>query len=81
VTVFEASNTELKEFFLCVSGATLSEVMKEHCDHPPATIAHWKKNQGVFYGEVESLPDERLAREFLEQYRGILARTGWKVLP
>lgn len=80
MTVFEASNTELKEFFLCVSGASLSEVIKEQCDRPPTAIAHWKKADGVFYAQVETFPDEASAIAFLKEYRATLARTGWKVL-
>jgi len=80
MTVFEASNTELKEFFLCVSEKSLSEIVIEHCERPPAVVAHWKKTDGVFYAEVEALQDEASATAFLKEYRGTLERTGWKVL-
>lgn len=80
MTVYEASNTELKEFYLCVSGKTLSEVIREQCDRPPSAIAHWKQPQGVFYAEVEQFASEAEAIAFLQQYRGTVARTGWKVL-
>ncbi len=80
MTVFEASNTELKEFYVCASGASLSEVIKEQCDRPPAAVAHWKKTDGVFYAQVESFPDEAAAKAFLIEYRVTLLRTGWKVL-
>jgi len=80
VTVFEASNTELKEFYLCVSGATLSEMIAEQCARPPAAIAHWKTTDGVFFAAVESFPDEAAARAFLKEYRVTLQRTGWEIL-
>lgn len=81
MTVFEISNSELKEFYLCVSDRAMGELMRGHCEQPPEAIAHWKKNQGVLYNEVEVLPDEKAAKAFLQQYRAVLARTGWKVLP
>lgn len=80
MTVFEASNTELKEFYLCVSGASISEVIREQCDRPPTAIAHWQKAHGVFYAQVETFSDEGAARAFLKEYRSTLLRTGWKVL-
>lgn len=80
MTVFEASNTELKEFYLCVSDAALSEVIAEQCARPPAAIAHWKKDDGVFYAAVESFSDEAAARAFLKAYRATLQRTGWEIL-
>lgn len=80
MTVYEASNTERKEFYLCVSGKTLSEVIREQCERPPTAIAHWKPTDGVFYAQVEQFGSEAEALAFLQQYRGTVARTGWKVL-
>lgn len=80
MTVYEASNTELKEFYICVSGATLSEIIREQCDRPPTAIAHWKKADGVFYSQVETFRDENAARSFLKEYRATLMRTGWRIL-
>lgn len=80
MTVFEVSNDELKEFYLCASALPLAELMREHCDRPPTAIAHWKKAQGVFYGEVQRFPDAAQASEFMGKYKEVLGRTGWKVL-
>lgn len=80
MTVFEASNDTLKEFYLFVAPRALEAVMSDHCRRPPREIAHWRKGQAIFYTEVEVLPDVKLAWEFLEKYVGILERTGWKVL-
>jgi hypothetical protein len=80
VTVFEASNDTLKEFYLFVSARSLGAVLRAHCARPPREIAHWRKSQAIFYAEVEIFPDEELAWEFLERYVGTLERTGWKVL-
>lgn len=79
MTVFEASNDTLKEFYLFVSARPVDAVLRAHCDRPPKEIGHWRKGQAIFYAEVEILPDEELAWEFLEKYVGILERTGWKV--
>ncbi len=78
MTVFEVSNETLKEFYVCASAASLDELMREHCDRPPAMIAHWKKNQGVFYNEIETLPDAETPA-FMRKYAAVLERTGWKV--
>ncbi len=80
VTVFEASNASLKEFYLFVSDAPMGVLMREHCDRPPAAIAHWRKGEAVFYAEVEAFADENSAREFMTKYFSVLARTGWKIL-
>ncbi|MBI2387004.1 MAG: hypothetical protein HYV14_13510 [Elusimicrobia bacterium] len=80
MTVFEASNDTLKEFYLFISTQSLGTVVRAHCDRPPKKIAHWRKGQAIFYNEVEVLPDEAQAWEFLEKYVGTLERTGWKVL-
>lgn len=80
MTVFEVSNEALKELYLCASALPLAGLMREHCDRPPEAIEHWKKNQGVFFSEVESLPDEAEARAFMEKYAAVTERTGWKIL-
>lgn len=80
VTVFEASNGSLKEFYLFASDTPMGDLMREHCDRPPAAIAHWKKGEAVFYAEVESFADAAAARDFMTKYVAVLARTGWKVL-
>lgn len=80
MTVFEASNDTLKEFYLFVAPRALGAVMSDHCRRPPREISHWRKGQTIFYAEVEIFPDEELAWEFLERYVGILERTGWTVL-
>jgi len=54
--------------------------MRAHCALPPTAIAHWKRDQGVAYNELEAFPDEATAREFLARYAEVLRRTGWKVL-
>lgn len=79
MTVFEASNDTLKEFYLFASTQPLNAVMRAHCGRPPKEIAHWRKGQAIFYVEVEILPDEAQAWEFLEKHVVILERTGWKV--
>jgi hypothetical protein len=80
MTVFEVSNEALKEFYLCHSPLNLAALIKNHCDQPPSTIAHWKKDQGVFYNEVETLSVGTDVKAFMDHYAGVLARTGWKVL-
>lgn len=80
MTVFEVSNNALKEFYLCASALPLDALMREHCDRPPKPVAHWKKEQGVFYAEVEKFADEALARAFMGKYTLTLTRTGWTVL-
>lgn len=80
MTVFEISNQALKEFYLCASERPMDELMRLHCDRPPAAIAHWGKDQGVYYAEVERFATKDLAGVFMENYREVLARTGWKVL-
>lgn len=79
MTVFEASNDTLKEFYLFVSTGSVGAAMSAHCDRPPKAIAHWRKGQAIFYAEVEILPDEEQAWEFVEKYVGVLERTGWRV--
>lgn len=79
MTVFEASNAELKEFYLCASVLTLAELMQVHCERPPEAIGHWRKSHGIFYGIVEDLPNEAQAREFIEKYAAVLRHTGWRV--
>jgi hypothetical protein len=80
MTVFEISNTERKEFYLCASAKPLLSLMREHCDHPPAAIAHWKKDEGVFYNEVDTLPGFPDVEAFMTHYAEVLLRTGWTVL-
>lgn len=80
VTVFELSNETLKEFYLCAAKATLSELIREHCDRPPAAISHWQKGQGIFYNEIETFADAPAADAFMIKYAGVIARTGWKIL-
>jgi hypothetical protein len=80
VTVFEVSNDTLKEFYLCASPASLTELIREQCDRQPAAIAHWKKGQAIFYTEIESFPDLKNAEGFMAKYAVVIARTGWKVL-
>lgn len=79
MTVFEASNDTLKEFYLFVSARSVDAVLRAHCARPPKEIAHWRRGQAIFYTEVEIFPDETRAWEFLEKYVGILELTGWKV--
>ena len=80
MTVFEISNEALKEFYLCASPLSLAALIQKHCDEPPSTIAHWKKDQGVFYNEVETLSVGADLKIFIDHYAGVLTRTGWKVL-
>lgn len=80
MTVFEASNDTLKEFYVFLSPRPLDAIAADHFTRPPKKIAHWKKGQPVFYEEVATLPDEAQAWEFIEKYVVILERTGWKVL-
>jgi hypothetical protein len=80
MTVFEVSNTERKEFYLCASNQPLLALIREHCDHPPAAIAHWNKEEGVFYNEVDTVPVDADVKAFMEHYADVLVRTGWKVL-
>ncbi len=80
MTVFEVSNETLKEFYLCASPATLSELIREQCDRPPAAIAHWQKGNHIFYTEIESFADLKNAQGFMGKYAGVIAGTGWKVL-
>lgn len=80
MTVFEASNASLKEFYLFASDAPMPVIMREHCDRPPPAIAHWRKGESIFYAEVEKFADAPGAREFMGKYVAVLARTGWKVL-
>ncbi|MDO8631904.1 MAG: hypothetical protein Q7R41_15570 [Phycisphaerales bacterium] len=80
MTVFEASNAELKEFYVCISGLTLPELMRVHGDRPPEAIAHWKLVRGVLYGIVEDFSNEAQANEFVEKYARVLRHTGWRVL-
>ena len=80
MSVYELSNEALKEFYLCASVSELKELMRAHCERPPAPIAHWKKDHGVFYSEVEKFADEKLAGDFLTIYTVTLERTGWKVI-
>jgi hypothetical protein len=80
VTVFEASNDTLREYYVFMSTSPLIEVIRGHCERPPKKIAHWRRGHSIYYIEVEILPDEETAWEFLERYVGTLERTGWTVL-
>lgn len=80
MTVFEVSNETLKEFYLCASPANLSELIREHCDRPPAAISHWQKGQSIFYVEIDTLAGPAAASEFMDKYAMVIARTGWKVI-
>lgn len=79
VTVFEASNDTLREFFVFMSTRPLEDVRTGHCARPPAKIAHWRKGQAIFYAEIEVLADEAAAWEFIEKYVSVIERTGWAV--
>ena len=75
MTVFEISNEARREFYLCASASPVMALIREHCDRPPAAIAHWKKDEGVFYNEVDTLPPGTDVKAFMEHYAGVLART------
>lgn len=80
MTVFEASNDTLREYYVFMARRALKDVMRADCDRPPTEIAHWRKGQAIYYHEVETLKDEAAAWEFIEKYVGTLERTGWTVL-
>jgi len=80
MTVFEISNEALKEFYLCASQLSLAALNQRHFDQPPSLIAHWQKKHGVFYNEIETLAVGTDLKSFMDQYSGVLARTGWKVM-
>lgn len=54
--------------------------MRAHCVSPPPEMAHWTREHGVFYNQLETFGEPATARAFMERYAVVLRRTGWKVL-
>lgn len=54
--------------------------MRAQCDLPPPEMASWKREDGVFYNELESFDELATVRAFAERYSEVLRRTGWKVV-
>lgn len=80
VTVFEAANGTLKEYYVFMSERPLIEVTRAHAARRPAKIAHWRKAHDIHYIKAAIVPDEERAWEFMERYVVTLERSGWTVL-
>lgn len=80
MTVFEASNDTLREYYVFMSPKPLIDVIRAQGARKPAKISHWRKSHEIHYSEAEIAPDEEAAWEFMERYVVTLELTGWTVL-
>ncbi len=79
VTVFEAVNSTLKEFFIGTTTLTMNVGIARHQDTQPPEISHWKATQDINYRSVEFGLSAEDAEKFIAGYVRTLPR-GWKVI-
>lgn len=78
-TVYELVNPDRREIYVAITLLTLDEQLARLRESPPEPIRDWR-GQGFFLGQVESFPDEGIARRFLSHYAQLIAGPSWKVL-
>jgi len=82
VTIFEAINETLKEYYVGISTLPLTEneIASRHKENPPAAIASWQKDHKVWYRCVETGLPAMDSQTFVLCYAEKIAQLGWKVL-
>lgn len=78
-TVFELLNPDRHEIYLAITLLPLEDQVARLRESPPDPIRDWA-GQGFFLGQVESFPNEGIARRFMTHYARMIAGPFWKVI-